>query len=74
MASTVRDLAVAMDMNSPRTGRRREVSASEVSTRTGNRRESDLTTKHPRFRITVVGGPSTSFPVQIRSILHNVLV
>lgn len=64
----------ATDANRPQSGRRREMFASEVSTRTGIRRKSELTTNRPWRDIVVATAPPTTFPVLIRRSSINVLV
>lgn len=64
----------ATDVNRPQSDHRRELSASEVSTRTGIRHESELTTNRPWRNIAAATAPSTSFPVHIRRSSINVLV
>ena len=72
--SSGRRKAVATDASSPQKCQSASLSTSEVSTRTGNRRELELTTNSPRRRVAVNFGPATGFTLRIRNISNHVLI
>jgi hypothetical protein len=66
--------AAATDANSPQIYQSAALSTSEVSTRTGNRRELEVTTNSPRRRVAVNFAPDTGFTLHIRTISNHVLI
>jgi len=72
--STRRATATAKDSDRPRSDHKPESSTSQVSTRTGIRRELKPTASHRRCDIVVAIAPPTTFPVHIRRISSHVLI
>ena len=68
LALTVREQRLAMDVNSPPTGRSREQSTYAHLPRTGIVRALGQANKNPQGRIAIAISPPTIFPVHIRII------
>ena len=72
--STVRDLTVAMDMNTPRVGHDSKLAVAKTSLLSGSSREPELAANCPPHRLVVAISPLTSFPVHIRTISKHVRI
>jgi hypothetical protein len=72
--STVRDLTVAMDMNTPRVGHDSKLAVAKTSLLSGSNREPERAANCPRRHLVVAISPTIRFPVHIRIISNHVCI